>query len=211
MDGSSLVLESDGTVIDSDEVLKLCHSQTIILMQKNEKWRKAGLIAIPESSSCSTVTLDNSFESLKDLSDEETRISESFWQTDFQLPWDKFSASSLNECENGNKKNRQAVNDVVHVMVNAVREVKTYVPSKVFKIIAKKIVEKYPLMFQDVDEEKVILGDGAHTIFSKLQDRNNYLNRPHKRYSQYIWPNISPKQRKLMIASKAGKINVLSA
>lgn len=34
IDGSSLVLESDGTIIDDDEVLKVLHYETLMLLQK---------------------------------------------------------------------------------------------------------------------------------------------------------------------------------
>lgn len=44
------------------------------------------------------------------------------------------------------------------------------------KIIAKKLVQQYPQTFQDLD-------DGYQSILLKLIDRNNYLNRPHKRRS----------------------------
>lgn len=63
------------------------------------------------------------------------------------------------------------------------------------KVVARKLVDRYPQMFQDEDEDGVIIGDGAHTIYWKLQKRNNYLNRPHKRPGNYTAPvETSPKQ-----------------
>ncbi|KAG5876893.1 hypothetical protein JTB14_003217 [Gonioctena quinquepunctata] len=52
---------------------------------------------------------------------------------------------------------------------------------KAFRNVAKQLVDKYPITFRDIDNDGVVMGDGTHSIVCKLSDRNNYLNRPHKR------------------------------
>jgi hypothetical protein len=69
---------------------------------------------------------------------------------------------------------------------------------------AKKIINKYPKQFQGIDEDGVIIGDGCFSLTSKLIDRNNYLNRPHKRPSNAIHIEVPPSKRKLMLNAKAG-------
>lgn len=69
------------------------------------------------------------------------------------------------------------------------RMLSTNIPSKGIKIVAKKMINKYPTMFRDVDENGMILGDGSHSLYSKIQDRNNCLNRPHKRKLDNPTPN----------------------
>jgi hypothetical protein len=48
------------------------------------------------------------------------------------------------------------------------------------RVLAKKIINKYPKPFQDIEEDVVIIGDGCFSLTSKLIDRNNNLNRPTK-------------------------------
>lgn len=47
------------------------------------------------------------------------------------------------------------------------------------KLVAGKgaVTKKYSV-FRDIDDDSIVYGDGCHTIFSKLLDRKNYLNRP---------------------------------
>lgn len=129
-------------------------------------------------------------------------MSESDWEN-FPIPFEKLSVQAREDCEKG-ERNKNSMNEVVHVTISAVRTKKSYVPCKVFKILAKKIIRKYPKMFTDIDEDGVVMGDGSHTIFYKLMDRNNYLNRPHKKRSLMHELQISPKQRKIILSAKAG-------
>ncbi|KAF2891526.1 hypothetical protein ILUMI_14647 [Ignelater luminosus] len=54
LDGSTLVLESDGTIIDDDHVLRHLEKETLILLEKDQKWicATSGL----NLSTCSTET-----------------------------------------------------------------------------------------------------------------------------------------------------------
>lgn len=61
--------------------------------------------------------------------------------------------------------------------------------------MAKKVIDKYSNLFTDVDDDGVVLGAGTHTQVNKLQDRNNYLNRPHKRKEPSSTSPTSSKKR----------------
>ncbi|GJQ79913.1 hypothetical protein Trydic_g18357 [Trypoxylus dichotomus] len=99
---------------------------------------------------------------------------------EFQIPWEKIPNYMVKTCERG-KKNKQIVTEIIHIIVNEMRQIKTNIPSKAFKLIALKLAARFPYVFRDFDEDGVVIGDGTHSITMKLLDRNNYLNRPPKR------------------------------
>ncbi|KAK9751803.1 hypothetical protein QE152_g4750 [Popillia japonica] len=99
---------------------------------------------------------------------------------EFQVPWEKIPTYMIRTCDNG-KKSKQIITEIIHIMVNEMRQIKTNIPSKAFKLVALKLAERFPHVFRDFDEDGVVIGDGTHSITMKLLDRNNYLNRPRKR------------------------------
>ncbi|KAG5865544.1 hypothetical protein JTB14_009253 [Gonioctena quinquepunctata] len=100
--------------------------------------------------------------------------------SNFKIPWNKLTFDVLNHCKEG-KREKQIIHTVVHEM----RQIKTKIPMKAFKYVAKQLLEKYPNTFRDIDNDGVVIGDGTHSAITKLSDRNHYLNRPHRR-------NLSP-------------------
>lgn len=108
-------------------------------------------------------------------------------------------------CENGTR-NKRAITEIVHIIVNEMRSIKTNIPSKAFKTIANKMISKYLQTFRDVDDDGVVLGDGISTLYLKLHERNSYLNRPHKRGNIDTEPLPSSK-RKQKINITAGCSN----
>lgn len=69
-----------------------------------------------------------------------------------------------------------------------------------------KIIVNENSHFRDVDEDNVPIGCGYSTIFKKLLERNNYLNRLHKRSAEFVQPHeMPPSKIKVMMTSKAGK------
>lgn len=85
----------------------------------------------------------------------------------------------LKQCEEG-KISKSDLTEIVHIIVNEMRNVREYIPYKAFRTVAKKISDKYPAAFIDKDEDGTFLGDGMHGIVSKMHIRNIYLNRRHK-------------------------------
>lgn len=221
INGSSLVLESNGTPID-EEILPYVKSEILLLLESNEIWRpiknEAENRADSNSSLPSTITVTSSLaneeakeseSSSSDKSQQELDISyivncnsEHYWSS-VEVPWNQLSSQQIEELDNG-IKNRFTMSTLIHATVNELRQIKYIIPTKAFKLMAKKIIEKYPDIFRDVDEDGIVLGDGSHSLVCKLQDRNNYLNRPHKRKSN---ENNSPnpvKVQKRYLAARAG-------
>lgn len=82
------------------------------------------------------------------------------------------------------------------------REIKSSLPCKAFKIIAGRMVEEYGASFKAHDEDNVVLGNGFEPLFHKLLDRNNYVNRPNKRKNE---KQETPSKRiKLLANSRVG-------
>ncbi|CAH0561698.1 unnamed protein product [Brassicogethes aeneus] len=101
------------------------------------------------------------------------------WQM-IKVDWTQFPLHIISECEKGTR-NRNTVNFIIHTVVNKMREIKKELSSAAIKIVTKKLIDKFPETFRDVDEDEIVIGDGSHSGFKKILDRNNYRNRPHKR------------------------------
>lgn len=111
----------------------------------------------------------------------------------------------LKELEAGNRS-KYVIHAVVNRIVSEMRNIREFIPSKAFKIIANKIIEKYP-QFKDTDEDGKCFGDGSHTLYLKLRDRNCYLNRPHMKKSLSRSLNIPLKKQLKVLSAKAGCSN----
>lgn len=166
-----------------------------LLLTKNETWQPQHVVVNTtntnsvSTSSSSTVTY-RSEEDLMDLTSipiiNVDSNMEVLW-SEFVIPWDKIPEKVLKACESG-ISDKRIITDIIHVVINAMRDIKTNIPSKAFKLVAKKVIDRYPVAFRDQDDDGTVLGDGSHSMFSSLQDRNNYLNRPHKRSTESL-PN----------------------
>lgn len=244
--GSSLVLESDGTPLDEYMVLQHFKDEIIILLEPNEQWNQNPQPTSSDQSFASTLTVNfmllessssnqssssnltqnsvlpdfqtidtndknldaNQLISLCDLDqkpesltaeanisvkpDKDSEIiqpanityqincnSNFVWQM-FEIDWTQFPSHIILECEKGTR-NRNTVNFIIHTVVNNMREIKKELSSAAIKIVTKKLIDKFPETFRDIDEDGILIGDGSHSVFKKILDRNNYLNRPHKR------------------------------
>lgn len=78
---------------------------------------------------------------------------------------------------------------------------------KAFRLVGNKMATKYPKMFVDVDEDGVVLGDGCSSLVHQLQDRNNYLNRPHKRPLKQNANENPVKNKKSNVVARVGCVN----
>lgn len=124
----------------------------------------------------------------------------------FGIPWDNLESTVLKELEAGNRK-KYIIHAVVNRIVSKMRNLQEFIPSKAFKIEAKKIIEKYPQTFKDMDEDDKCFGDGGHTLYLKFRDRNCYLNRPHMKRSLSRSLNIPLKKQRKVLSAKAGCSN----
>lgn len=129
---------------------------------------------------------------------------EYLWEN-FEIPWSKIPADMLNL--EANKSNKPAIAFIVRVIVDAMRTIKKNIPSKAFKIVARKMAQAYPKIFQDLDEEGIVVGNGYHSIYNKLIDRCNYCNRPHKRTASSTKVENPIKTKKVKLGERAGASN----
>lgn len=214
--GSVLAIEKDGTVINDNKVLKFCFGEILMLLRPEESWSVQNETAVnissdtasltsslneepfsPSSSSLSIPSPINQISNNKQLQNE-------FWRN-FQIPWNNLEPTVLKELQNGSR-NKYVINAVVNRTVSEMRNVQEFIPSKAFKIIAEKIV-KYPQTFKDINEDGTCFGEGFHTTYLKLRDRNCYLNRPHMKRSLSQSLNIPLKKQKKVLSAKAGCSN----
>ena len=188
INGEKICLESDGTLIDEDEILILMKKETLILLESGQQYVSAKEISF-SSSLPSTVNL-NSANSLN--FDEETNDpipvilstdSDEMMQcnnrlttlynynleyqwTNFNIPWDKIPADMILNCEKG-EKIKSVVTQIVHIIINEMRSIKAEIPTKALKSVAIQLVKKHPDTFADKSDDGEMYGDGCCTIFSK--------------------------------------------
>lgn len=249
LNGYELVLESDGTLVDDDDILPMVKDETLILLEGGQSWidREHALLlsfktvtkpiqqsiqqnANPISSTnemvCKTEIIIPDIEDIKEMveipeesanellnsinfleesqlnsnsyvddsmnlldipstSNEYAYASENILWTNFEIPWSQMSYSLIKDCENGNQLKR-SFTTIIQIVVNSMRDVTKKIGTKPFRIVARKLMQKYPKMFRDKDDEGNIIGYGESSLHFKLVDRNNYLNRLHKRGSKCL-------------------------
>jgi len=189
--GSILVLEKDGTIVDDNEVLKFCSGEILMLLWPEESWSVQNESAVNISSDSASLTSSLTEEpfspssSSLSISSPINEISNNkqneFWKN-FQIPWNYLEPTVLKELQNGSR-NKYIINTVVSRTVSEMRNVQKFIPSKALKIIAEKIVNKYPQTSKDINEDSTCFGEGFHIAYLKLRDRNYYLNKPHMKRS----------------------------
>ncbi|KAI4459143.1 hypothetical protein MML48_6g00001703 [Holotrichia oblita] len=209
--GTRFVLESDGTSVDDDEVLKIVSTQTLILLTKTEAW-EALLATTATTSIVASIneekeSASDSFSSTsEDLVVAKTtqeiansQISKHMWNT-LEIPWHRLSKEVLGNCEKGIRQ-KSSLDSVAQVIIDAAREISLHVPTYALKRVAEKVIAKYPGMFKDVDDDEVVIGDGTHTLYKKLCDHC----RPFKRSRSVVGNEaVSPQQIKRQINRTSG-------
>lgn len=124
----------------------------------------------------------------------------------FEIPWNKMSNFVTTALENKITNDPIMQKHVIQVVVDEMRTITTHISVTACRIIAAKIIQKYPETFKDTDKTGVTIGSGDHGLVSKLIDRNNYLNRPHKRPGSFAAerPKIPKKMVKQLVNSRSG-------
>lgn len=200
------MLESDGTIIDEDELVIFYEKETFIILSKTEKWIPASTLTPSESSgTMETYIVSDNGELLEEKDSTNIPTNSLPSSTNYEITWknfiipiDKFPSDVMVEIEkpvpleilktNGEhartwlERRWRIQTQVIHIVVNEMRHIKTKIPISAFKIIANKLSERYPI-FRDIDSDNVVIGDRCFTLTMKLIKRNNYLNRPFKRKS----------------------------
>lgn len=213
INGLTLVMEKDGTNVDDNDVLKFCSGETFMLLQAEELWLPQNDVELHNIASCD-IQNDGSFSSSSSIyASSPITVShikiqsnnDEIW-TSFRIPWDNLEPTVLKELEAGNRS-KYVIHAVVNRIVSEMRNLKEFIPSKAFKIVANKVIEKYPQTFKDMDEDGKCFGDGSHTLYLKLRDRNCYLNRPHMKRCLSRSLNIPLKKQRKVLSAKAGCSN----
>jgi len=111
--GSILVMEKDGTVVDDNDVLQYCSTETFMLLQSEEFWSSQNETELHSTASCDTVSLTSSLsESVLSVSSNPSYVSsptnvshikrqsdnEEIW-TNFCIPWNSLEPAVLKELE----------------------------------------------------------------------------------------------------------------
>lgn len=216
------MLETNGTPVDEDEILLLLKPEILILLDNNEKWIPPEHHSSINGSTATTLTVNSSqslelqsFESSTDADVPQVLNAipiiidanmEYAW-THMDVPWEKIPSCLLKVFEQGLKWQdcKSTITEICHIIVHEMRNVKSKIPVMAFKSISQKMVNKYPKTFQELDADGIAIGDGTYFLVRKLIDRNNYLNRPHKRGWQ---GTVTPlKLRKQKMNAVAGCVN----
>ena len=100
---------------------------------------------------------------------------EDVWKN-FKFNWNSCSTRRINDLKQGIKTD-ETIRYFVHQSVDKMRDVNTSIPEYAMQIVANQIVEAYPSIFQDKNLRNEKLGQGYHTMTSKMINRNNNLNR----------------------------------
>ncbi|CAH0554613.1 unnamed protein product [Brassicogethes aeneus] len=212
VNGVSLVIEKDGTRVDEDEELIMVKDDPLILLEKDQFWVAENSLhpnptSIEETQSLAQIITEAEIDlNLNEIQNMPLVIfdqnSEMFWK-EFNL-WKHVSLKNIENLENG-VRTSNLTKEVIRNVVDGMREIKTIIPCKAFKIVASRMVDKYKQSFQAHDEENVILGNGYDHIYCKLLDRNNYLNRPNKRNTEHV--EVPSKKRKTLANARVGCLN----
>ena len=139
-------------------------------------------------------------------SEEKHNKEENFKNTwrNFVNPWEKVSILG-NKVLDNKKRNPKVVKEVIHVVAEEIRSKELQIPAKYLKNIAQEMCKKFPGTFEDRDDDGVLIGEGYHGVFFKLQDRIKYLNRTsNKRIGDFDKIDIPLSKKKQMLSSKAG-------
>lgn len=190
--GHHIVTEDDGTVISDNETVLALKHQTLILLRENESWAPASQDPLTTSATENHMQVVDVFPStsvsfpnpqLQDRLSDVDVVNFDFNQdatwANFEVKWDLIPRIARESFERGEKDGGH-MRTMVQAVVQQMREIRTRIPLRGFKLVAEKIANKYPRTFKDIDTEGVLIGDGYHSLTSKLEDRNAYLNRPSK-------------------------------
>ncbi|XP_050395126.2 uncharacterized protein LOC126813677 [Patella vulgata] len=98
------------------------------------------------------------------------------WSQSFNIPWEKFSKSFLEDCEKKKRPDESMRREAIRILCQSMREVCTKPNSKDIHVIAAKFVNEYKESLGDMIMGKMI-GNGYSSVLSSMTERLNNLNR----------------------------------
>ncbi|EDW64040.1 uncharacterized protein [Drosophila virilis] len=195
--GSTIVLESNGCEICEDEVLLFAAKEKILLMllAENDEYvilpppsplnrsERAGSSLDPSfvsNANDSTVSNDETL-SLASVTPSNSKLSTAPFK-EFSIPWSKVP-NDIMKLLRGKTSLGKRLNTLANLLVDALRERSSHIPSMVFREVAQQAAEKYPDSLLEKDREGQQIATTPQSLISKMINRNNALNRPQKRAS----------------------------
>lgn len=119
-----------------------------------------------------------------------TADSSTDWGETFEIPWSKVGTVLLTKLERsiGREKEpemkllKTEINEIIRNLVPEIRVISKNPRRESLRSIAENMIAKYRVL-ADLDDEGKIIGSGIGTIAVKMEEHNNYLNRPSKNAS----------------------------
>jgi len=204
-----LVLEADGTEVEDAESLEAFKENVLMVLPHGAHWTDRH-IAPPGDSFLSPPVNEAQpvnqapLEAQTPLSnrnrqdtlltprsfDATPQRKRKIWSDNFQVPWNKLRTqlikklerSVTRETEPEMKLTKSEFNEVIRTVVAEVREFDTYPGRQALRKVAEAMTTKFKVL-ADLDEEGKRIGSGLGTLSMKLEEHNNYLNRPNNNSS----------------------------
>lgn len=177
--------------MESDDVLLALKEHTLIVLDNNEVWCPPQSPIANSLTSTETYTSDLTLSNISQFTYSEplsldvinveipngNSNMEYTWST-FPLPWDHIPKEYIDLCEKG-ERDKRAITQIIHIIVDKMREISKNIPSRAFKYVAIKLSQKYPAIFEDRDDDDQPIANGYISIYTKLYERAAYKKRPH--------------------------------
>ena len=117
----------------------------------------------------------------KKTDEEKTKINQNRQNVDeawnnFKFNWNACVISKINDLKN-NIKTKDVIKYFVHQSIYQMRDISTNIPEYAIRIVVQQFVEAYPNVFEDRNFQNEKIGNGCHTLCSKMINRNHNLNR----------------------------------
>ncbi|CAG9764333.1 unnamed protein product [Ceutorhynchus assimilis] len=196
--GDRLALEKDGTIIDEEEILLLLENEILMLLEEGEKWRapvpiegafcqtERSVILETSPSKNSSILRQNPEQDNPNIPRavgfSNSQVNLEVWKN-FNIPW-----SQMSTFVEARLKKKVIDKRFIQFIIDEMRTITPKISIKACRIIAAKVIQKYPDVFKAKDKN-------GHQLASKLLDRNNYLNRPHKTALLHSPAQIDKKDR----------------
>lgn len=151
--------------------LQFCHNtlpscSIVTILPKSDELP----ISVDPNSITSIPTSDENFqEILNETNSSFTTESSITWAHNFEINWDLFPIEIKEAHEKNTLPLKKHINEMIRILVTQLSNRKKYLGRKEFRVIAAKIVNKYPNMFLDKCGDKLI-GDGCETLIKKFEN-----------------------------------------
>ena len=95
--------------------------------------------------------------------------------SNFDVPWHRLPLDIIEKLNNKEKLEHR-IHAFVQEVVKEMRRVSYYIPLKIFRNTAEKIVQLYPDTFEQKDKENKTVSSFSEILLSMMRNHNNYLN-----------------------------------